>query len=866
MSSQYIPSIPLSTLYTAYWKEGDRPFLPIRYKEVKSNLPLFRCFLLGSSQYEHSLENRTQFKALLDTLLQNNLKGYQLVVEEQVATLMDATKQATIDDVMVIYFCGRGVQYAQGVILPDIEVATSTSAFWIAWSQLVAATKSHILIIFDFQDIVHEPKIKSSFSLVDAQKTILLQNIAATQHPNYFFNLLQDIIQRTGANLRYNELITRLQNRFRSDHVMPLPTLQAFERSTINTWLLSGIIPFQKNHLVYYHDQEAAWVLDVGRLDGVTPSTDFMDSIVQLENNQLVTIAATTDNYSTLHGFEEKEVDNTFMGVIVQHALAKIKIAIDDTMLDDFKQALQTALQTSYHRFIDVVPNSEHVNLLVKTHEQAYYLRKKSETNDAAIMPLLSFQHRPEVFVRQLDFIAQWYSILELDNPQDKIPSNSIQIAFEIIEGQEWDAENKLPVFGKTYINPNYIDLTYRDKKSPLFRCSVELLSIEDKTPFYINFLFLDSTFGITLHNPEHNILDEKVKKLMIGNNEDNLMNGYIYDEYIKQGVREAQEFLFVIISKEPVDLNLVLQESFNPQEELIKAKNLTNPTNAKFQLPVSNWSIRKVPIRIKYDDKSFEETVQWLLKNREVKVPLDLHKNRWGGKSAKNGFLLTAIVAEKSQQPGFAFYQVNISITHQHYKIKDGAKAAILLHDSFHQPTQFVTFIDGKASISVTAYEDFTVAALLYDGTELELDISELVGLPQKFYAYQPSEDFRNEVLQAQKKKIIVKEDLQKNRWGGVASKNGWTLKAEVVQQGDTHKVTLILDSETLLHHEVAFLLHDSFGENQIVYARITDGTCRCNFTSYEAFTSGVYIDASTQLELDLNDRQLKFPESFYY
>lgn len=866
MSSQYIPSTPSNTLYTAYWKEGDKPFLPIRYKEVKSNLPIFRCFLLCSPQYKHSLENKTQFKTLLDTLLQNNLKGYQLIVEEQTVTLIEATIQATIDDVMVVYFCGRGVQYAQGVILPDVEDETNTAAFWIAWSQWVVATKSHILIIFDFQEIVNDHKTRSPFSLAEAQKTILIQSIAATQHSNYFFNLLLDIIERTGANLRYNELITRLQNRFRSDHVMPLPTLQAFERSVINTWLLSGIIPFQKNQLVYYHDHEAAWVLDAGRLDGVTPSTDFMDTKVLLENNQLVTIAATTDNYSVLQGFDEREVDNSFTGVIVQHALAKVKIAIDDTIPEDLKQSLQNALQTTYHRFIDVVPNSENVSFLVRTHEHTYYVRKKSETHGAAIMPLLSFQQRPEVFVRQLDFIAQWYSILELDNPQDKIPTNSIQIAFEIIEGQELDTDNKTPVFGKTYINSNYIDLTYRDQKSPLFRCSVELLSTEDKTPFYVNFLFLDSTFGITLYNPVHNVLDGQAMKLMLGNNEDNLMNGFIYDEYIKQGVREAQEFLFVIISKEPIHLSMLLQENFNPQEEISKSNYPTRPTKDKFQLPASNWSIRKVPIRIKYDDKSFEEHVQELLKNRQVKVPLDLHKNRWGGKSSKNGFLLTAIVAEKSQQPGFAFYQVNIIITHQQNTIKDGAKTAILLHDSFHQPVQFVTFSENKASISVTAYEDFTVAAILYDGTELELDISELVGLPQKFYAYQPTEAFRNEVAQALKKEILIKEDLQKNRWGGVASKNGWSLRAEVVPQGDTHKVTLILDHETLLHHEVAFLLHDSFEENQVVYARITDGTCRCNFTSYEAFTVGVYIDATTQLELDLNDRQLKFSESFYY
>lgn len=79
-------------------------------------------------------------------------------------------------------------------------------------------------------------------------------------------------------------------------------------------------------------------------------------------------------------------------------------------------------------------------------------------------------------------------------------------------------------------------------------------------------------------------------------------------------------------------------------------------------------------------------------------------------------------------------------------------------------------------------SYENFTAAAIVYNGTELELDLSELPGLPESFYAFQPKDKFKQQIESLlQKTPIAVPDDLHKKRWGGEHSKNGYALTATV-------------------------------------------------------------------------------------
>lgn len=112
---------------------------------------------------------------------------------------------------------------------------------------------------------------------------------------------------------------------------------------------------------------------------------------------------------------------------------------------------------------------------------------------------------------------------------------------------------------------------------------------------------------------------------------------------------------------------------------------------------------------------------------------------------------------------------------------------------------------------------------------------------------------------------------DQQKGRFGGINSRNGRKLSAEV-KEGSLpgyFDVTLMLestDSGNPLSSEVIFYLHESFTPDfhVIQTSGFVDGKAIDRFRSYGAFTVGVVTDnGQTLLELDLAE-QKKFPKEF--
>jgi hypothetical protein len=117
-------------------------------------------------------------------------------------------------------------------------------------------------------------------------------------------------------------------------------------------------------------------------------------------------------------------------------------------------------------------------------------------------------------------------------------------------------------------------------------------------------------------------------------------------------------------------------------------------------------------------------------------------------------------------------------------------------------------------------------------------------------------------------KEKITVADDLQKNRWGGKAENNGYSLKAAVKTSRIPGNYNIVLnlrsDSSSKAGTRVAFFLHNTF-TNEIEYEVVTKGLAQLEISAYEAFTVGAYLEDGTMLELDLNE-VTGYPAKFYY
>ena len=137
------------------------------------------------------------------------------------------------------------------------------------------------------------------------------------------------------------------------------------------------------------------------------------------------------------------------------------------------------------------------------------------------------------------------------------------------------------------------------------------------------------------------------------------------------------------------------------------------------------------------YPRDEFKATVQSLYASNAIKVTSDPQKNRWGGKSEANNKRLRATVTERLV-PGK--FKVVLSVTSMSDLPLTG-DVAFFVHDSFSQEIHYARAVKGEATISLIAYEDFTVGAFTDDGTSLELDLSEVKGYPKGFYARRSSD-----------------------------------------------------------------------------------------------------------------------------
>ncbi|WP_207515712.1 leucine-rich repeat domain-containing protein [Longitalea luteola] len=259
----------------------------------------------------------------------------------------------------------------------------------------------------------------------------------------------------------------------------------------------------------------------------------------------------------------------------------------------------------------------------------------------------------------------------------------------------------------------------------------------------------------------------------------------------------------------------------------------------------------------------SFKATVKRLYESRQIKVPDDLQKGRWGGKATNNGKRLQARVEPLKDSPGL--YSIFVTISGKPLS----GQVALFLHNSFSDEIEYGTAVNDQVTFDLVAYEAFTMGAYAEDGTTLELDLNTVKGYPAAFYYHDPTPSFKKMVENLYNSNPVKdKSDLQKDRWGGKKTDEGLTMHATVNKTFSPGwfniHITVTAEDKCPFDGEVAFFIHDSF-PNEIRYTAVKNGQASLHVLAYEAFTIGAYTDEGVFLELDLQEQE-GYPSGFYY
>lgn len=253
----------------------------------------------------------------------------------------------------------------------------------------------------------------------------------------------------------------------------------------------------------------------------------------------------------------------------------------------------------------------------------------------------------------------------------------------------------------------------------------------------------------------------------------------------------------------------------------------------------------------------------------REVVFVDDIQRGRWGRSATSNGYILMVNFGRSIGG------EVIVALTIQRlegFPSVRGWAAFYYQTGRSQQQLKVSAFLDSGARTEFIIGHACTVGAYLQDATVLELDLNIMPGAPKSFYYTAPPDSFRELVSgRFRKNKVKVKNDIQKNRWGGKSRNNGKLLNARVTRADDDagNDVTLEVLAESQrqpLTGWVAFFLPF---EREIAYYEVKEsskgGIATITVDAGEAFTAGAMTQDGTLLELDLQEIK-GFPSEFYY
>lgn len=140
----------------------------------------------------------------------------------------------------------------------------------------------------------------------------------------------------------------------------------------------------------------------------------------------------------------------------------------------------------------------------------------------------------------------------------------------------------------------------------------------------------------------------------------------------------------------------------------------------------------QRVPDPMKEELDKLREKVKAVLLSKPPGIPEDTQKGRWGSKEENAGKKVSASVEQVKD-----IYKVTITVANIDNSPLT-VPVAIFVDDSFEFPDDLIYVVPnntGTAQFVITSYEAFTVGVLFSDGTELEKDLNQQTGYPEKFY-----------------------------------------------------------------------------------------------------------------------------------
>ncbi|WP_295128471.1 pYEATS domain-containing protein [uncultured Chitinophaga sp.] len=677
---------------------------------------------------------------------------------------------------------------------------------------------------------------------------------------NEFFTELLDVLHADGGELTYQGLLDRLRIKMLSWG----ERLTLSAKTDVRNWQDHVVFTnrLRKNVAYYisFNKNLNSWVANAGLRNGLKPSVNFTGTYFYLQDGSLALIGEVGEDYSLLTGLEGRAETESAEAMLVERKIPEVRVAFSKNVPNQAKTNILQEIERQHIPYIDFVYEEIYAYYVIDYGYGGFYLTFDLRRGDPAQV-LESVKTEAEL-VKQMQSICEWMAMVDYYYPGRGIKREDLNVTFLVADElkQKRISEREF----SEYQNPSSILLSRNIGAYPALMCNVSIAEGSSLKECYVRGLYFDRGFDVhdittgVMHLRKGDVITIDIDRYIMERVNNNVFRPGPDTDIGEQGL---SDYVRLFVSTAEV---LSVPVKKYPWRQRPAPPAATFPVNADVSINVPvffDWG-PETPKQ----EQTFRQKVQGLYESRKVAFEDDPQKNRWGGESTANNWMLHASVKRKNLIPGF--YSVTI---YADFKgdIPPGTEVAFFLHDSFDEEIKYTTVEKGRALINVSAYEAFTTGAYTSDGTMLELDLNNAPGFPDGFYYQDVMDVFKSKVKELYNSTPVrIKDDLQKGRWGGAFHVNGKALSASVKKSllPGLFKIKLRVAStnNTPLMGDVAFFIHDSFN-NQIKFRRALNGEASVSVTAYEAFAVGAYTEDGTLLELDLN--QVKdAPEGFYY
>lgn len=438
-----------------------------------------------------------------------------------------------------------------------------------------------------------------------------------------FSTKLLEVLRSGGTTKSYRELMQSLaitvSNRAATQH----PVAFARDDKDLDLKFLgNGVKPYTASFEVRYDFEAGKWILYGGAMQHIMPSGNQAKTLVSISSVGGPIIAAVTQVAATTSVLEAEELkklvkeNESYKAVIISMANPAIKISIGARLLaqqprlSELKEACKTAAPLFFK--IDFNKNEAADYAASLTEDDAFVLTKAGTE-----VPLFQRAANATAFVKQADAVCKWISVSELKNANTGITKDDFVFTLEKLEGvingnnlADWDELAGATI--KDWEPGKEEVFSYRNDNQPAFRLRISLKN-GSLSRCYIGALYMDSLFGIDpgFIQADEGALVKDGSPIALSWNRDGKEYKTIplrLDAGFKRNqINEITEFLKIIVSTEPINLDVYKQEPLKLDIPVQRNRNVENARgvgvdtldtegNAEER---SDWTVFTFPIRI---------------------------------------------------------------------------------------------------------------------------------------------------------------------------------------------------------------------------------------------------------------------------